>query len=148
MAEQILSISFERLFHTGVCELVWPSGKKTSKSCDLWTLSCDFPLTITKTWGFYSYRMHPSINNTFTHWFSLFAWLYLQHIHRTRGYWIMASTLLSNRDCQRRHVMAKAHMEQLGSPDHQVMGKRWQSGPGKAPGTWKWTWFGRQRNAP
>ena len=40
----------------------------------------------TSLWGFYSYSMHPSNNNTFAHWFNLFAGLYSCHIHRTWGY--------------------------------------------------------------
>ena len=47
-----------------------------------------FPFLSFSLWGFYSYSMHPSINNTLARWFNLFAWLYARHVHRTRGYWI------------------------------------------------------------
>ena len=31
--------------------------------------------------------MHPSINNTFAHWFNLFVWLYPRYVHSVHKYW-------------------------------------------------------------
>ena len=46
---------------------------------------------------FYSYSIHPSINDTFAHWFNLFAWLCPRYIHHTWGYRIMTSAHIIDR---------------------------------------------------